>query len=263
MIFVRIMASNIWGDYFGNPVDIREEQLGKIYEKYDPDILAMQEATPAWNNSKLYAAMKDKYTFVTSPEAPDNNYVPLVYRTGMFEELESGFVKFPDTPDKSKGATWAVLKHIQTGKLLAVFGTHFWYQKFGDPEHDALRVSNAHLITKCADELCTKYDIATVALGDMNSFPNAPAIQYLRKTGWRLARDHAKYTSDVSTHHGDPQRGEDGLYHGRRTTLTWEHSIDHIAYRGNIMPERFVVIEDQDALDPTDHSPIYCDFAMV
>ena len=73
-------------------------------------------------------------------------------------------------------------------------------------------------------------------------------------------RDHAKYTSAVCTHHGDPQRGEDGMYHGKTTPLTFEHSIDHIAVRGNLLPERFVVIEDQDALDATDHSPIYADF---
>ena len=41
-MFIRIMASNIWGDYFGNPVEVREEQLGSIYDKYDPDILAMR-----------------------------------------------------------------------------------------------------------------------------------------------------------------------------------------------------------------------------
>ena len=259
-MFIRIMASNIWGDYFGNPVEVREEQLGKIYDKYDPDILAMQEATPSWTNSKLYAKMKEKYTFVTSPEAPDNNYVPVVYRTGMFEELETGFVKFPDTPDKSKGATWAVLRHLPTNKLVTVFGTHFWWQKPGIPEHDGLRVSNARLVTICADELCAKYDTPTVVLGDLNSFLAAPAITYLKNTGWKMVRDHAKYTSAVCTHHGDPQRGEDGMYHGKTTPLTFEHSIDHIAVRGGLMPERFVVIEDQDALDATDHSPIYADF---
>ena len=38
---MRIMTSNIWGDYFGNPVDERLDQVLTIYRKYAPDILGL------------------------------------------------------------------------------------------------------------------------------------------------------------------------------------------------------------------------------
>ena len=66
----------------------------------------------------------------------------------------------------------------------------------------------------------------------------------------------------VSTHHGDPVRGEDNLFHGEATLRTAEHSIDHIICMGAASPIEFRVVEDQDALDATDHSPIWCDFEI-
>ncbi|MBQ8510232.1 MAG: endonuclease/exonuclease/phosphatase family protein [Clostridia bacterium] len=259
---IRIMSSNIWGDYFKNPVEVREDQLGAVFERYTPDILAMQEATKSWNASKLFEFLRDVYAYVESDEAPENNFVPLLYRRDMFDCVETGFVKFPDTPDKSKGATWAVLSHKESGKKLAVFCTHFWWQKFGEAEHDAIRVSNAKLLTAKALELIEKYGMPVVAMGDMNSWESMPTLPYLRENGWKCARDYAPDTSEVGTHHGDPVLGEDGRYHGKRTERNYTWSIDHIIYRGDIKPKKFVVIEDQDALDATDHSPIFCDFEL-
>ena len=36
---VRIMTSNIWGDYFGNEVTRREDQLFEVYMKYAADVI--------------------------------------------------------------------------------------------------------------------------------------------------------------------------------------------------------------------------------
>ena len=33
---IRVMTSNIWGDYFGNEVQVREDQLFEVYSKYAP-----------------------------------------------------------------------------------------------------------------------------------------------------------------------------------------------------------------------------------
>ena len=39
---IRIMSFNIWGDYFGNPVNEREDGIGRVISVYSPDILSMQ-----------------------------------------------------------------------------------------------------------------------------------------------------------------------------------------------------------------------------
>lgn len=256
----RIMSFNIWGDYFGNPVTEREALIGDVIARYQPHILGMQEATASWNRSKLFEELKNTYAFAEGAGMPDNNFVPLLYRKDLFTQEDAGYVDYTDTPDPSKGASWAVLAHRESGKRVIVINTHFWWQKFGLPENEARRISNACALTLKALELTEKYQAPAAAMGDLNSFPAMPAIRCLKELGWRLAREEAPVTSEVSSHHGNPERGEDGRYHGKRTERKWEHSIDHILFRGEIDPQTFTVVEDPDALDASDHSPICCDF---
>ena len=255
---IRVMSSNIWGDYFNNPVEARGDQLAQVYTRYSPDVLALQEATPSWYASRLFSTLRGEYEFAAPSDAPENNYTPLLYRREMFDCIDQGFVRFPETPDISKGAAWVLLLHRESGKKLAVFSTHFWWKFIGTPEHDALRVANAEQLSAKAEEL----NLPVIAMGDLNSRINNPSIETLRRRGWKFARDEASITTDVSTHHGDPVLGSYGKYHGARSKSDYTQSIDHIFYRGALTPERFAVVEDQDALDATDHSPIWCDFII-
>ncbi len=259
---VRIMSFNIWGNYFGNPVEEREGGIGEVISTYSPDILGMQEATPDWNASKLYSSLESEYGFVDVSKYVGNNFDTLIYKKDRFELIDSGYVKYADTPDASKAATWGVFEEKATGKRLAVFCTHFWWMYFGEAEHDLIRVSNAALLTAKALELVEKYNIPVVGLGDLNSDYSMPTLTYLRAAGWKLAQSEAVESSDVGSHHGDPVRGEDGKYHGKRTDKDYTKSIDHIFFRGEIKPQKFDIVEDQFALDVSDHSPIYCDFEL-
>jgi len=259
---VRIMSSNIWGDYFGNEIAVREDELFDTFERYAPDVLGMQEATTNWRQSALFRNLAREYEFIDTGLFTDNNYTPLLYRRKFFDLIDSGFTKFSDTPDNSKSFTWAVLQYKQNGKQFGAISTHWWWKNIGRAEDDALRVSNAAEVTQLALELVEKYGIPVFAFGDFNSRYACPSIAYLREQGWKYAQEEAEVTMAVSTHHGDPKRGEDGLYHGEATLRTAENSIDHIVYLGNASPIEFRVVEDQDALDATDHSPIWCDFEI-
>lgn len=259
---VRIMSSNIWGDYFGNEIAVREDQLFDTFERYAPDVLGMQEATKNWRLSALFRNLAKDYEFVDTGAFTDANYTPLVYRRDFFTLADSGFKLFENTPDKSKGFTWAVLEHKATGRKFGALSTHWWWKNIGKEDDDALRVSNAAEVTKLARSIAEKYGIPVFAFGDFNSRYACPSLAYLRENGWKFAQEEAEVTMMVSTHHGDPKRGEDGLYHGEATMRTAENSIDHIVYLGNASPIEFRVVEDQDALDATDHSPIWCDFEI-
>lgn len=259
---LRIMSFNIWGDYFGNPVEEREAGIGEVIEKYSPDILGMQEATPAWNRSGLYKSLEAEYGFVDVSAYVGNNFDTLIYKKDKLDLIDSGYVKYFDTPDSSKAAAWGVFEEKLSKKRLAVFCTHFWWRYFGDPEHDLIRVSNAALLTAKAFELVEKYKLPVVGLGDLNSDYSMPTLTYLRAAEWSLAQREAVESSNVGSHHGDPVRGEDGKYHGEKTAKDYTKSIDHIFFRGDIKPQKFDVVEDQFALDASDHSPIYCDFEL-
>ena len=259
---VRIMSSNIWGDYFGNEIAVREDQLLDVFERYAPDVLGMQEATKNWRQSALFRGLAKDYEFVDTGAFTDNNYTPLVYRRDLFDLIEGGFTKFEDTPDNSKSCTWAVLEYKGNGRRFGAISTHWWWKNIGKAEDDALRVSNGAKITEIARTLVEKYNIPVFAFGDFNSRYACPSLAYLRKNGWKFAQEEADVTMAVSTHHGDPKRGDDGLFHGEATLRTAENSIDHVVYMGGAQAIEFRVVEDQDALDATDHSPIWCDFEI-
>ena len=58
------MTSNIWGDFFGNPVPPRAPLLAAVYARYTPDVLGLQEAGPSWWKSSLIPALLEKYAQV-------------------------------------------------------------------------------------------------------------------------------------------------------------------------------------------------------
>ena len=51
---IRLMTSNVWGNYFGNEVEVRDVQLLGVMKKYAPDVIGMQEVTAAWQASELF-----------------------------------------------------------------------------------------------------------------------------------------------------------------------------------------------------------------
>ena len=66
------------------------------------------------------------------------------------------------------------------------------------------------------------------------------------------------------SHHGDPLRGEEDKYHGSKTFKDSTHSIDHIIALGEeFKVMQYRIVEDQDALDATDHSPVYVDIGCI
>ena len=61
---MRIMTSNIWGDFFNNPPKGRDKNLCLAYKKYNPDVLGFQEVTQSWYGSSLFETLKTEYNFV-------------------------------------------------------------------------------------------------------------------------------------------------------------------------------------------------------
>ena len=81
----------------------------------------------------------------------------------------------------------------------------------------------------------------------------------------KSAQEIADSASPEASHHGDPVKGPDGKYHGtpRKTGNVKANSIDHIfVEKAKIHVKTMRVILDQDALDVSDHSPIYADFEL-
>lgn len=253
---MRIMTSNIWGDYFGNRVEIRIDGVITAIEKYCPDILGLQEMTPGWYDSALIEKLSLNYEGI---KCELGNYTPLLYKKHKYALNDSGWELYENTPDISKSITWAVLTDKETGNTFGLCNTHFWWMSRGEKD-DFLRVENAKQLFNRMKIISEKYDITIFAFGDLNCGGDSLAIKYLKSQGVVVSYEIANTCSEVSSHHGNPVLGEDGRYHGERAREGKIKSIDHIlVYGKDYEIECHNVVEDQCILDVTDHSPVYID----
>lgn len=258
---IRIMTSNIWGDYFGNEVETREKGLYDTYLKYSPDVLGFQEVTESWHNSRMMADLKKLYTILDDAADGYNNYTVLVFRTDRFELLESGFDIYTSTDDPSKTVQWAVLKEKASGKALGVLNTHFEWRT--GEQYDLARESNANELTDRMEYIKKKYGCEAFAFGDMNTGLTSSVFEVFADRNVVHLSQMTESCSDFSSHHGNPVRGEDGLYHGTATEAPFEKSLDHmVALKGDFKVTEYAVVTDQPALDATDHSPVYVDIEL-
>ena len=74
---MRIMTSNIWGDYFNNSTIGRDDKLYGVYQKYAPDVIGFQEVTKGWYESSLFEKLSKDYYFIGTELFGSKNYVPI------------------------------------------------------------------------------------------------------------------------------------------------------------------------------------------
>ena len=252
---MRIMTINVWGDYYENPVELREDGIYNTIMEYSPDVFGLQEMTPSWHNCRFFEEIKKEYECV---EICDYCHVPLYYKKSKFELTECGWERFRDTPDDDKSVTWAVITERETGKKYGFCNTHFWW-KIGE-EHDKIRVENAEQILTIMKNIKAKYGVPVFAFGDFNSVVDSDAFRYLEEnnvyTSLKLTDDY----SEIKTVRGYPVLGEDGKFHGLPVEKGAYDSLDHIiTFKGEVNIIKQDVVINDEILGSTDHSPVYID----
>lgn len=253
---MRIMTSNIWGDYFKNPVDVREDFLYDVLKKYDADFIGFQEVTPNWHKGEMFKWLLEDYNFVGTEISESKNYVPFVYKKEYFL-VAKGYELFFTPEEISKGITWGVFKKPD-GSFIGICNTHFWWMS--GPEHDVIRDDNALKLIATMKFIKEKYNCPVFAFGDLNCTRSANVFNIFKENGVEQLYDIAENKDNIGSHHGNPVLGDDGRYHGTTTDKDCEHSIDHIlALKGDCKVLEYRIVEDQKALDATDHSPVYVD----
>ena len=278
---LKFMTFNIWGDYFGNPVEEREAGVETTILKDRPDVVSLQEVTPGWYASQMFSHLKQAgYAVVRGDEdaalkraafegekTPKHiNHEPLLYRTDRLNLLDSGTDFFHLSLTASKSATWAVLERKTDRRRFVAFATHFWWQSNG-VESDVIRELNARHVLLLLADIRRKWgaDLPAILGGDLNSTDTSFAHAMLRSGGFVNAASHADVRSPYCSHHGNPIRGVDGKYHGARRAAVYDtpdYSIDHIFYTKGIHALKHEIITDQTALDVSDHSPVMVEFEL-
>lgn len=258
---IRLMSSNIWGDYFGNEVEGRDRLLVGVYRKYLPDVLGLQEMTQSWKNSPIWMELKDEYQFVPVSTGGKHNFIPMLYRYKKLQVIDSGWKMYHEELDSSKGYIWAVFR-TEDNKVLAVFNTHFMWRE-NELSYDVIRRYNAMELDYMMREVSQVYGgIPVFFMGDLNAKCDSLAWKYFNETGWVTSFSLTKECSEFCSWRGDPQRGADNCFHGKMTDAPKEDSLDHIGMRTDTKILRQVTITDQEALDASDHSPVFVDIVI-
>ncbi len=274
-IRIRIMSHNIWGMFNRENHSIANRNLliSEIYSEYRPHIIGMQECSPASRAEKvdISALLSPTYTELdiadmAEHENVSNVYFPIFYMPDILTVIDSGLHVFDREYNNSdsKGAAWVVFERKSDKKKVAVINTHYWW-KSGE-EHNIARVKNSLDILGLQAKIKEKYDIPIIVMGDLNCRVESEAYKTLIKGGFRNAQTIAPETVNFSTHHAYPEYNkEKNIYeNGVMPAPDYSRAIDHLLISDSHSDRvlLFDIITAQNALNSSDHCPIYADIAL-
>lgn len=257
---LRVMSHNIWCGEVHN----RDLHLAAIYKRYLPDVLGLQEMTPNLYDSRLLSLIEDEYELLRHEEAPGNvDNTPLLIRRGKFNVIEHGWHLYRGLNNhKSKSLAWAVLERKEDGLRFGAVSTHFWWRK--GPESDLAREDDVYQMMAFVNYMKVKYNIPVVTMGDWNCTMGSLAYKAAFAAGGLDVRLLAKDHSDLlHAHHPyavyNPETDE--YENGPKPVGSCINAIDHMFVFGEkgFDISEFHVVNEQEALDTSDHCPIYMD----
>ena len=256
---IRIMSHNIWCGEVHN----RDLHLAEIYFRHAPDVLALQEMTQNLYDSRLLSLLEEKYELLKPDTQGLLDNTPLLVRRGVFDVVKCGWHIYDGLNNhKSKSLAWALLRKTDDGSEIGVISTHYWWQ--AGPESDLARVYDAKQLTAYAHFMQVEYGVPVVAMGDLNMRIGAPGYIEMTSTG---AMDMRMAASRSNTHHPyavyNPESGE--YENGPMPKGSHLNAIDHMFVYGHeqLDVRVFNVVTEQEALDVSDHCPIYVDCKIL
>ncbi|MDP4151961.1 MAG: endonuclease/exonuclease/phosphatase family protein [Bacillota bacterium] len=263
--FIRIMTSNVWGNCGANLIANRDDLLAQVFLSLLPDVIGMQEFSPKIRGEipNLTELISSCYAEV-EVEAGEylNNYTPLVYLRDKYSVLKSGFHSYSGLNDKnSKSITWAVFQSHVEDVRFAVCSTHFYWT--GDEAGNAARLNNCDELKAVTDGILKDYNVPVFCIGDFNCTIGSEPMSKLFAHGFTDTHDAATlHASNSGGHHNYPEWDEktNTFKNAPKPIGTYDNSIDHILLTGE-RADIFVyeTVEMQDALDASDHCPVFAD----
>jgi endonuclease/exonuclease/phosphatase family metal-dependent hydrolase len=262
---LRVMSVNILAEFTTwcshSPVVLRKECIKGYLDIYQPDVVGIQEYSPAWQKifreeilpAGAYALVHDGVV---------NNYLSIVYRTDRLRLVDEGFEEYRlNNNDRARRITWAVLEEIEApNRRFAFLSTHW----DGCEQRSPVANRNTRFqVFQCAAlvrRLHDKYHCPVFITGDFNS--NEWSRACIDFEGAANVRD-AKY--DAVT-----RINNIGSWHGLALWETFDAdeakhsagSCDHIYHTPDAIPVTFETLWKAGQLFASDHAWLGADFAL-
>ena len=232
-------SANQWGK--------RTDRVYALIQKYDPDILGVQEAMHNQMNDLL--ANLSGYASVgvgRDDGKTKGEYSAILYKKSKFTVLKEGTFWLSPTPTVagSKGwdaaitrvASWAVIKDIASGKSFFALNTHF------DHIGKEARRESALLIKKRGAELAG--NLPAIVTGDLNCTREEPPYAAIMSHTGLVLKDPA------------PQNPP-GTFCTFKVNATECNAIDYVLHSPHWKASGYKVIDDNNGTYyPSDHLPV-------
>ena len=248
---LRIMSWNLLGEMWMDkiPVEVRDENAALAILYYAPDVIGLQEMTPAWGNA-LDNLLRSDYAFVTREnQYGDDNYSPLYYNKKTVKVVTSGVVNYSKGSSKLlRLVTWALFERLSDGERFIVTSTH--WDVGTNEENIAVQAEEmAKLITR----LRAAYCVPVFCTGDYNRIETTAQYESFVKLSGFL---DARYTAKTVNREGS-------TYHEMLgATPVGSGAVDHIFVSADASVLFYNLLVEQTVLEASDHCPIYIDVKL-
>ena len=233
-----------------NAWPFRKELVAETIRSYDPDLIALQEALAEQIEFLERALPEHRWLGVDrglNGGSGLSEFTPIFYRSTELSPIESGTFWLSDTPDApspgrrpSRIVTWARFYHLETGRQVYVFNTHF-----------SLRRGERQL--RSAEQLASRIAAlppgsSVVAMGDFNALAETSdtwqvATSRGLRDAWVMAEEQ-RGPALTANGFAPPPEGREGR-------------IDWVLVGGPIsVPSMQTVVYEKDGRFPSDHYPV-------
>lgn len=234
----------------------RKAWVADLVNYYAPDVMGIQEGLASQVNY-LDSTLID-YSFVgvgRDDGATKGEYSAVFYNAKKLDVIESGTFWLSETPGQvsvgwdasmERISSWAKFSVKETGEKFWVFNAHL------DHIGPESRLNALKLVYQTAKDKNSE-GLPVLVMGDFNSFPDAPPIQFLSS----VMNDSRKISQTKPY-------GPFGTFNGFdvRHPLA-ENRIDYIFVNDKITVQKYAAISEVRAgLSPSDHLPVFINFGF-
>jgi endonuclease/exonuclease/phosphatase family metal-dependent hydrolase len=197
------------------PWNERKDLCAKLLRETDADLVGLQEALP--HQVKFFLETLPGYSAFHHPDFTD---ATILYKTATFKRLEQGHWWLSPTPEKPSSGfgnflprilVWVKLEHLESGRQLYFFNTHF----------DNSQPSQTKMAALCEEKMkpFIESGLPMIFVGDFNTDQRRGDYEKLTSNGW----EDAYRVSE----HASPLGRDDNI----TTFVGAQKRIDHIFFQ--------------------------------
>lgn len=231
----------------------RKERVYALLQKYDPDIIGVQEALVSQIDDIIAALPQYAYVGVGRDDGKKaGEFSALLYKKDKYQVLENNTFWLSEKPEVpgskswdaaiTRVATWAKLKDTKSGKSFFVLNTHF------DHIGKEARLKSAELIKEKTPGFAD--GLPVIITGDFNHQRNDPPYQVMMKKDKLALADPAP-------------KNPPGTYCTFVVDSVPCVAIDYIYHSSHWNSYNYAVIQDHDGSNfPSDHLPVTVEMTL-